>query len=133
MDKKVNSNKNKLIIILIIAVVALISIFGGVKAYNNRTVAADSDAVLQVYVRKAPVGCAVTVKLTEKGEKDYLKADKYQVYYNGELASAVEKLEQPTTVFPARKVGDKVEVHLLTSSDEEIDVVKTKLIKDKSK
>ncbi|KYH34459.1 hypothetical protein CLTEP_16110 [Clostridium tepidiprofundi DSM 19306] len=122
--------KNKRKGIVIISLISIIAIIGIIFAMKNNT-NNSKNAIIEAYVRKAPVGCAVTVNLTEKGKKDYPKAYKYQVYYKGQLASAVEKLGRPTTVFPARKSGDEVEIHLLDSKKKEIATVKTKLIKER--
>jgi len=121
------NKKRAIVIISLISIIAIVGITFIIKNNINNS----KNAAIEAYVRKAPVGCAVTVNLTEEGKKNYPKAYKYQVYYKGQIASAVEKLCRPTTVFPARKSGDKVEIHLLDSKKKEITTVKTKLIKER--
>jgi hypothetical protein len=126
---KKGNNKKIIIVLLIIAIVAVLGIVYGVSMSNK----VDPEAKAEAYISKAMFGSIVEVRLTDKGINAYSEAKKYEIHYDGKLASATSKIGETTTVFPARKAGDKVEIHLLTSSDEEIDIVKTKLIKNKDK
>ena len=117
-------SKSKIIIITILVITCI-----GIIAAFSMSSKKETNPMVEAYISKALFGSIVNVKLTDEGSKKYPNAKKYEIYYKGKLASAKSNIGESTTVFPKRTSGDRVEVHLLTSSNKEIAIIKTKLKK----
>lgn len=113
---------------IVAAIAMVVTMFAGIGSYfaSNNNSAGNTSGKVSATVKKATLGSSVTVKLN--GNKNYKTAVKYQISNEkGELISPLAPISSPTTVFPARKSGDKVNITFYDSTNKKIGIEKVSL------
>ncbi|MCB2289521.1 hypothetical protein LGK97_07045 [Clostridium sp. CS001] len=101
------------------------NVYGTYEAWKTVMVTV-SDSTVKVFdttVKAATFGATVNVTMTAEGVKNFTTAAKYQILDGTKAVSAITNLATPTTVFPAKVEGDKVNVKLFDITDKEITTI----------
>jgi len=105
------------------------STYGTYEAWKTILVTV-SDSTLNVFnttVAPATFGSTVNVTMTAEGIKEFPTATQYQILNGTSAISAPTKLATATTVFPAKVLGDKVNVKLMNASNVEVKIIEVEL------
>ena len=99
------------------------STYGTYEAWKTIMVTVKADSTVKVFdttVQAATFGSTVNVTMTAEGVKQFPTATNYQVFNGTSAISAPTALGTATTVFPAKALGDKVNVKLFNASNVEV-------------
>jgi hypothetical protein len=99
------------------------STYGTYEAWKTVMVEVKEDATVKVFdttVKAATFGATVNVTMTTEGIKNFASASKYQILDGTKAISAITNLATATTVFPAKVLGDKVNIKLFDATANEI-------------
>ncbi len=89
-----------------------------------------TDSTVNVFdttVKAATFGSTVNVTMTAEGTKQFASATQYQILNGTSPISSIVALGTPTTVFPAKALGDKVNVKLVNASGVEVKTIEVLL------
>lgn len=122
------------VIVIIVTIGMLASILAGITlsgSKNKATASIENNEAIVAEIKEAEFGSLVKISLTEKGKEQYKDAVTYELFdKEGEMSKRVP-FGTETTIFPAMKPEDKVDVRIFTKDNKEIVSIKATFVKGK--